>query len=119
MAQGELGALLVTLRKREGLTQEQLAAKTNGKVSLSFVGHIESGRRLARDDTLKYLAAALGSRRDDYDAMKAARDNDRAKAEADPAENQPAAMGEVFSRLRPDQLKMLEAIAKEMLGEDQ
>lgn len=53
----ELGKRVRKLRKELNLTQEQLAEKLG--ISVSFLGHIERGTRIASIDTLEKLWFAL------------------------------------------------------------
>lgn len=53
-----LGKNILKYRKARGLKREQLAE--NIGISLSFLGHIERGDRVASLDTLVKLANALG-----------------------------------------------------------
>lgn len=52
-----MGRRIKKLRKKAGLTQEQLAEKSN--LSPSFLGHIERGTRVASLQTLVSICRAL------------------------------------------------------------
>ena len=52
-----MGARIRALRKRNGLTQAQLAEAVH--ISTSFMGHIERGTRIASLDTLVRLSQVL------------------------------------------------------------
>ena len=52
-----LGDKIRTLRKRAGLTQEQLAEAA--EVSVNFIGYIERGQRAVSIKTLERIAEAL------------------------------------------------------------
>ena len=52
-----LGDKIRTLRKRAGLTQEQLAE--TAEVSVNFIGYIERGQRAVSIKTLERIAEAL------------------------------------------------------------
>ena len=54
-----MGRRVRLLRKRRGWTQERLAAETG--ISLSFLGHIERGSRVASLETVLLLSRALDS----------------------------------------------------------
>lgn len=54
----ELGKRIRSLRKKQGMTQEQLANETG--MSPSFIGHIERGTRKVSLDTLTDIARILG-----------------------------------------------------------
>ena len=51
------GRRLHRLRKKFGLTQEELAVKTN--LSTTFIGLLETGKRRASVKSLQRIAAAL------------------------------------------------------------
>ena len=53
----KLGIKIRTLRKRAGLTQEQLAEAA--EVSVNFIGYIERGQRAVSIKTLERIAKAL------------------------------------------------------------
>lgn len=53
-----MGRRVKKLRKEAGLTQEQLAEKSD--VSHSFLGHIERGTRVASLQTVVSICGALG-----------------------------------------------------------
>ena len=54
----DLGKRIRSLRKKQGMTQEQLANGTG--MSPSFIGHIERGTRKVSLDTLTDIAKILG-----------------------------------------------------------
>ena len=53
----DFGRRIRALRRKQSLTQEELAEK--GDLSASFMGHIERGSRIASIDTLVALCNAL------------------------------------------------------------
>lgn len=53
----DLGSRIRLLRRKQGLTQEELAEKCD--ISASFMGHIERGSRIASLETLVALCNAL------------------------------------------------------------
>lgn len=53
----ELGSQIRVLRRRHGLTQEQLAEMID--VSTSFIGHMERGTRKASLETITKIGACL------------------------------------------------------------
>lgn len=53
----DFGARVRTLRRRKGLTQEELAERIS--ISASFMGHIERGTRIASLETLVALCNEL------------------------------------------------------------
>lgn len=53
----KLGKNIALLRKKAGLTQEQLAEKTN--LSLTFIGYLEIGQKSPALKTLNKIATAL------------------------------------------------------------
>lgn len=52
------GKRLKKLRKTAGMSQEELAAKA--KVSLPFIGMVETGKRRMSVDTMQKVARVLG-----------------------------------------------------------
>ena len=52
-----MGKRIQTLRRLKGMTQAELAEKSN--ISLSFLGHIERGTRVLSVDTLVNICASL------------------------------------------------------------
>lgn len=57
------GKRVADLRRKQGLTQEQLSAKTG--LAVDSIGAIEQGRRWARLTTLHKLAKGLGVKTDE------------------------------------------------------
>jgi transcriptional regulator with XRE-family HTH domain len=55
-----LAALLRTSRRRQGLTQSQVAARTGGVVSKAALANYETGHRSLRVDVFWVIARALG-----------------------------------------------------------
>ena len=53
----DMGKRIRVLRRKNGMTQEQLAEKAG--ISASFMGHIERGSRIASLETLVALCNAL------------------------------------------------------------
>ena len=53
-----MGQRVRAARKRQHMTQQALAEKAD--ISLSFLGHIERGTRIASVETLVSICAALG-----------------------------------------------------------
>lgn len=64
MQQPDLGVLLITLRKKRNLTQEELVEKSH--VSVRTIQRIEAGEVLPRLSTVKILLEALG---EDYESF--------------------------------------------------
>lgn len=54
----KIGKRIAELRKKAGLTQEQLAVKTN--LNRTFIGYIEKGNRSPSVETTNKIARALG-----------------------------------------------------------
>ena len=71
-ASGELASLVRSFRERRGLTQESVASRTAGAVTVETVSNIERGRTRPRRHTLDQLAAALGLDEADRDTLQAA-----------------------------------------------
>lgn len=78
----EMGRRIYEIRKKNKLTQSELAERVG--ISLSFIGHIERGNRVASLETVVKIANALGvsvariiphNHSIDYDKLKSALDN--------------------------------------------
>jgi len=54
----KIGKRIAELRKEAGLTQEQLAIKTN--LDRTFIGYLEKGNRSPSVETANKIARALG-----------------------------------------------------------
>lgn len=59
----KIGKRIAELRKEAGLTQEQLAVKTN--LDRTFIGYIEKGNRSPSVETSNKIARALGVKIDE------------------------------------------------------
>jgi transcriptional regulator with XRE-family HTH domain len=57
--QQAIGQTLRALRRREGLTQKELASKIQGEVDYSYIGKIERGEQLPSLKMLERLSNAL------------------------------------------------------------
>ena len=68
-----IGRQIQRYRKRNGLTQEQLAEIAD--ISASFMGHIERGTRKLSVDTLHRIANALNCSADDLMGGLASKQN--------------------------------------------
>lgn len=63
-----LKGLLADLRRRRGLTQEQLAARTG--ISASFISHVEGGSRLPSEKRLNVLIRELAPTTREADQLR-------------------------------------------------
>lgn len=68
----ELGSQIRILRRRHGLTQEQLAEMVD--ISTSFIGHVERGTRKASLDTIVKIGACLEASLDHLLLMQPSRE---------------------------------------------
>ena len=69
----EIGKRIRRMRKKQKLTQEQLAEMVD--ISLSFMGHIERGTRVLSVDTLCRIARALHCSADELLGMDVSKDS--------------------------------------------